>query len=371
MSEPINKPGHQPESYDPKDMPEIMRLAERAQTQAEKPSGGCKIIPGLSKVDFSDGGEYVQAVISALGVLGEKLDSGYVSVVSGTAFRTFIDKAYEKGGYNHGNYTIGNTMSMWTVEHTFRMLGYRASVHYRSNFETDKALIVRSIDRGVPVVTLNGIVDTSEACVITGYDRGGDVLLGHSAMWDDQDCEKDPTGCFRKSNWHKQEIFSEVGAIVIIEEKLAKPSKEAVYHETLRTAIRLIQGTDCQAADCRAYMGLRAHEAYADQMTRARQGRNIGNAYFNMMCNRMMYIEKKCAAPFFVDMGNEALAEIYRQIERLDLECNKIIPWTGNRKKLLKRPKRVAKFCDRLLAIRDLERQALEIMQAELQRVEA
>lgn len=36
MSEPIRKPGHAPESYDPKDMPEIVKMAEQASQQEER-----------------------------------------------------------------------------------------------------------------------------------------------------------------------------------------------------------------------------------------------------------------------------------------------------------------------------------------------
>ena len=372
MSEPVKNPGQVPESYQPQ-KPEMMRALEEAQDvtdmqgapQAAPLAGGSKIIPGLSKVDWSDTtrqNEFVWSVISALGALGEKLDYDYVCAVSGCAFRTFYDKAaYERGGYNHGSYNI--CFAMWTVEQTFRMLGYRATVHGRSDFETDKALIIESISKGVPVLITHGIIDTSDCCVLAGYDGGGDVILGYSAfMCCCDDFENDPSGYFRKSGWHDQKFFREGrGAIITIDEKIVAPSKQEVYRETLRTAIRLIDGSD--SAD--QFMGLQAHTAYADAIAKAWQG-DIGQAYFTMLCNRKMYLDKKFAAGFFAEMGNEALADIYRQIDRLVLECGKIIPHDFKHSKLLKKPKKVSEFCGRVLAIRDLEQQALEVMKSKL-----
>lgn len=374
MSEPIRKPVHAPESYDPKDVPEIMRLAERARGQTDRPeapraaaaSGGAgRVIAGLSKVDWSDAtrqNEFVWSVISALGALGEKLDYDYVCAVSGGPFRTY----YTKGGYNHGNYTAAN--ALWTVERTFRMLGYRATVHARSDFETDRALIMRSIDRGVPALTLNGIVDTSDCCVIAGYDNDGGVLLGYSAfMCCCDDFTLDPTGYFRKPDWHSQETFRACGVIVTIDEKTPQPPKEEVYRETLRMAVRLLEGAD----SAQAAMGLYAHDAYAQAITGANRRGETGGAYFNMLCNNKMYLDKKFAAPFFAGMGNEALADIYRQINRLVAAYGKIIPHNFKHEKRLKKPKMVARFCEKLFAIRDLERRALALMQAELLRLAA
>lgn len=135
------------------------------------------LIPGLLKVDWSDTrrqSEYVNSVVSAVNALGEKLDYDYVCAVSGSAFRT----SFSVEGWNHGNYHVINTPPI--IEHTFRMLGYNVSQHICGDYEADSRLVKDSIDRGVPVVTVEGVVQFADACVVSGYDDDGRVLLGYN-----------------------------------------------------------------------------------------------------------------------------------------------------------------------------------------------
>ena len=54
MSEPIKKPGQQPESYSPKDMPEIMKLAEQVQDTTIQPEAQ----PILERFEIAKCGPY-------------------------------------------------------------------------------------------------------------------------------------------------------------------------------------------------------------------------------------------------------------------------------------------------------------------------
>ena len=56
--------------------------------------------------------------------------------------------------------------------------------------------IMDSINRGIPVLAF-GVVGPSDCCIITGYDQGGDVLLGWSTYQDipeDHNIPHDVTG---------------------------------------------------------------------------------------------------------------------------------------------------------------------------------
>lgn len=318
------------------------------------------VITGLPPVDWSDAtrqNEFVQCVISALSAAGENFSYDDLCVFSGSSFRTvFSDYDAEKGGFNHGNYTIQN--ALWTVAQAFTLLGYDITLHPRSDFATDKTLIMQSIDRGMPVLILNGIIDTSECCVITGYDDAGNALLGLSAFTCcSRDFEKDETGYFLKRGWHDQKMFARHGAIVIIQGKTEKPGQDELYKTVAANAIRLIKG-DKEPGQ---HMGLDAHTAYALALFQATPGQ-IDVLYFNMLCNNKMYIDKIFAAKFFQSHGRPELAALYQQIGRLVHDLHTLIPHDFQHAHLLNDKKTVLEFCHRLLSIRDLEAQACALL---------
>lgn len=163
------------------------------------------IIPNLQKVDWTDTkrqNEFVNSVVSTLNAIGENLNYDDVCAVSGSAFRTSFSMPTAEL-WNHGNYHVIHTPII--IEHIFRMLGYRVTPHVRGTYAIDKKLIMDSIDKGIPVITLEGVINCSDACVISGYDQDGDVLLGYNPfMYSEEDHKEEPddTGYFRKSNWH-------------------------------------------------------------------------------------------------------------------------------------------------------------------------
>ncbi len=135
------------------------------------------VIPGLGKVDWSDRkrqNEFVNSVVSALNALGENLIYDTVCAVSGSAFRTSFSVPTGEI-WNHGNYHVLNTPAI--IGHTFTMLGYKAGQHAVSQYTHDKRLIMDSIDRGVPAITLHGVINCADACLISGYDNGGAACL--------------------------------------------------------------------------------------------------------------------------------------------------------------------------------------------------
>jgi len=117
------------------------------------------VILGLRKVDWSDTArqnEFLNCVISAMGKLGKKHSYDDLACTSGCAFRACSPKQ----GLNPGAYHIIEDMPI--IEHTFKMLGYRVNLYKPGDYETDKKLIMDSIDRGVPVLTFQGVVSCAE-----------------------------------------------------------------------------------------------------------------------------------------------------------------------------------------------------------------
>ena len=297
------------------------------------------LIPGLQKVDWSDPqrqSEFVNSVVSALNGLGEKLDYDYVCAVSGSAFRT----SFSKEGWNFGNYNVINVPII--IEHTFKMLGYQISHHIGADYETYTRLIVDSIDRGAPVITIESAVNGADACVVYGYDLGGAFLLDYS-----------PPTYYMEDH---------PASIIIIGEKREKPPKEILFNETLKIIKRLISEETMVPGQ---YNGLTAHKAFASALER--DGFKISSAsppYLHLHATFLrtykMYLDRQYAVKFFEDNGRNDLAGIYKEIAELCAKLGQAIPQRlfdifGDKNK----PK---PYCDMLLKICELEKMAAERM---------
>jgi hypothetical protein len=317
------------------------------------------VIPGLRRVDWSDTlrqNEFVNSVVSALGGLGEKLTYDYVCAVSGSSFRT----SFSVDGWYPGNYHVMNAPII--VEHTFKMLGYEVSHHVRGDYEADRRLIMDSIDRGVPVITLEGVIAHADACVVSGYDNDGDVLLGYNPfMCVEQDHRDAPdvTGYFRKTDWHS-EFFTEgaMGRILVIEGASEKPDNETVLAETLKLVAQLV-GEDNLAPG--QYNGLTAHKAFADALLTYTWDDNYW-PYLSVMCNYKQYLDRRYAVEFFRDNGRDDLADRYEEIAALCAELGRIIPQDFTAGDMFSDRDKLRPYCDVLMRICDLEEKTLPML---------
>ena len=313
------------------------------------------LVPGLQKVDWSDTrrqSEYVNSVVSALGGLGEKLDYDYVCALSGSAFRT----SFSKQGWNHGNYHVVNTPVI--IAHTFKMLGYNISHHAGSDFAHDSKLVVDSIDRGVPVVTLEGVINCSDACLISGYDNDGGVLLGYNPFMyveDDHSEAPDDTGYFRKSDWRSDSSdgYNDL-RILIIGEKSEKPDPQAAFNETLKLVSRLILEETLVPGQ---HNGIAAHRAFANALLTYEWDDNFG-PYLNVMCNYKQYLDRQYAVEFLRLGGRDDLAALYAEIAELCAELGRIVPQDFSAGDMFSDKAKLKPYCDVLLEICALEERA-------------
>ena len=317
------------------------------------------VVLGLSKVDWSDGqrqNEFVNSVISALGAFGEKLDYDYVTAISASAFRT----SFSTQGFNHGNYHVINAPDI--IEHTFKMLGYTMKNHIRSDYEADKKLITYSIDRGIPVITLEGVINCSDACVISGYDNDGDVLLGYNPFMyisDDHNEPHDKTGYFRKSNWHDGFFATgSLGRIIIIDKKCEKPTNAEILAETLNLAVKLIE-IECIVDG--QYNGLAAHKAFANALNTYKWENNF-EPYLNVMCNFKQYMDKQYATKYLCDSQRDDLAAFYDEISILTIKLGQAIPQDFSAMDMFNDKKALKPFTDILMQIHDLEEEFVQVI---------
>lgn len=319
------------------------------------------LIPGLLKVDWSDTlrqNKFVNSVVSALNAIGDKVDYDYVCAVSGSAFRTSfsLPSACE---WNHGNYHVINTPPI--IEHTFKMLGYAVSNRPRGDYEADAKLVMDSIDRGSPVITIEGVILHSDACVIAGYDNEGTVLLGYNPFMDIEDDHKeapDDTGYFRKSEWHNGSRAKENGRILVIEDRREKPDRATVLDETLRLVSTLIREEQLVPGQ---FNGLAAHKAFAEALMTYTWEDNF-EPYLNVMCNYKQYLDRRYAVKFFRDFGRDDLAVHYEKIAALCAELGRIIPQDFSAGDMFSDKANLKPYCDVLLDIATLEEQAIAFL---------
>ncbi|XMB85828.1 hypothetical protein RJG79_10525 [Mycoplasmatota bacterium WC44] len=320
------------------------------------------VILNLMKVDWSDiqkQNEFVKSVVSALNSQGEKLDYDYVCAISGCAFRTSFSML-SSAKWNHGNYHVIHTPMI--IEHTFKMFGYKISHHIRGDYEHDKKLITDSIDRGMPVITIEGVINCSDACIISGYDNDGDVLLGYNPFMnvdEDHDEEPDNTGYFRKSDWHNG-FFNEgsKGRILIIEGKFEKPSKDEILRETLGLIKQLIEKENISLGQ---YNGLAAHKAFANALQTYEWDDNF-EPYLNVMCNYKQYLDRQYAIKFFCDNGRKDLAKHYEKITELCTKLGEQIPQDFSAFEMFNDKSNLKSYCDTIMRIYELENEVLSIL---------
>jgi hypothetical protein len=131
--------------------------------------------------------------------------------------------------------------------HIFEAIGYEyewvSKEQRRDNEALFRARIMDSIQKGMPALGY-GVVGPPEPSIITGYDEGGDVLLGWSFFQGfptfnagvefDSAAESQPMGYFRKRDW-----FKDTMSLLIIGEQREKPSLEETCRKALEWMLKV------------------------------------------------------------------------------------------------------------------------------------
>jgi hypothetical protein len=334
------------------------------------------VISGLRKVDWSDptkANEYLNCVASAMDHLGKKVSYDYLACISGCAFRGCC--SMQDGSRNPSAYHV--TSDIEIIAHTFRMLGYSFMLHKRSDYETDRKLIMDSIDKGIPVLTFHGVAEWSECCIISGYDDDGAVLLGLS-FFCDYNGPLD-NGYIRFSNWHDGWFkWSEEGngRILIIGKPTAPPSREEIVRDSLKMAVKLIRGTASESKDWAT--GYAGHTKYAESVSKDADQVCKNHDDWDMLETTVaclgyyMYQDKTLVAPFLREAKGilkdkadtlEECATIYDQISDVRHEMTKYIAEDMSMGERIKDKEVRRQYAQRVLKIRDLEKKAADLLE--------
>jgi hypothetical protein len=165
------------------------------------------ILLGVPKVEYSprELTPFPSCLRACANYLGIDVDYTYTMAASGAAFRLTWDEM---------NWNLGNVDGIFTYddpERVFRQgieaLGCEFSILYRKESNSKEAFmtfIKEQIDKGNPVIAL-GIVGPPEACIVTGYQKGGQTLLGWNFFQDNPEFNGgisfDESGYFVTDEW--------------------------------------------------------------------------------------------------------------------------------------------------------------------------
>ncbi len=124
-----------------------------------------------------------------------------------------------------------------------------------------RARIVESIRvKGRPVIAV-GVIGPPEPCLVTGYDEGGDVLIGWNAFQSMPEfadgVEFEPDGRFRKRGW-----FTGTEALTLIGDPQPRLEAVALHRSALALGVRLMRGPNVRGR----LSGQAAFSAWAEQL---------------------------------------------------------------------------------------------------------
>ncbi len=191
----------------------------------------------------------------------------YLMGVSGEAFRLFWRDNWDMGNSNILSVTSD---SRRFFDGAFTGIGRGYDLLLKQDLAGDESLwrdrIVRMIrDQGRPVLAF-GVVGPPECCIITGFDQGGEVLMGWSFFQEMPDfgvgIDIEPCGYFRKRHW-----LAETYALLFIGEKKKEMDLQTLCRQTLQHAIKLIRQPTIQLDGC-WHSGLSAFSAWAEALVR-------------------------------------------------------------------------------------------------------
>jgi len=221
----------------------------------EDGGGQWAVLPGVPRVGYDVRlCCFPGCLEAALQYLRDPVDYCYLIGVTGAGFRRFWQR--DDGG-NVDLMYLGRE----PVRRAAEALNRELTVVKHKDREAMQAAIKESIERGRPVIAF-GIVGPPEAGLVTGYDRGGDVLMGWSYFQDGA-----LPGYYQRSDWHARAAWADNMGCVIIGDRnpWPGPSKREVLRSSLQWALDLTH-TARRPERPDHLSGLAACDAWADAL---------------------------------------------------------------------------------------------------------
>lgn len=261
--------------------------------QATPPSyPGRFVLEGVRRVHFFEGGPrcpedvcYPSCVAACLEYIGEdlgcreisahgepwRLDWGYTFVmgVSGSAFRL----SWRDGWHNDNveiMYMSDDPAAPFVKP--FEAVAYGCEILLMKEGRDNRAYFLERIKQSVvdkhrPLIAF-GIIGPPESCIVTGYDEGGDALIGWNFFQNmpevNAGVEFEPSGYFRKRDWFRGTDDS----FVIIGDKTQRPPLHDVYRRALDWGLKVLRTREVSIYEGPRYSGQSAFDAWAEHIAR-------------------------------------------------------------------------------------------------------
>ncbi len=240
------------------------------------------ILYGVPKVAYGQDGctPFPMCVHSCAKYLGLCVDYTRAMAESGAAFRLAWNTACWDGGnvdaaLTFDDFTKVFRSGMRAMEREFKLMGRTP----QTNKEDFMDFICREIDAGNPVIAL-GIIGPPEACVITGYQDGGNVLMGWNVFQEYPEYQAgvrfEKNGYFITGDWWENPCTT---ALIATGTESLSPLTPA---EALQNAAEALEGRMCGTYA----KGILAYDAWKDALLCDRDF--PADAIFPLLVERMM-----------------------------------------------------------------------------------
>ncbi len=229
------------------------RGAADPREEAPAPTGaGRRVLADVPGFRYIQDGlnPFTLSLGSCLKHLGAPQPYGELLAYSGAAFRM----VWNHTGWDEGNMDLSH-LGPEAMRRGVQCAGYRPGFLVKPDWWQGQAAddlervpndadgerrlreaIVASIDKGVPVLAF-GVVGPPEVSLITGYDEGGEVMVGWSCHADAHPPkdEAEPNGMFRQRDW-----WEATPGLILLAGKLGQAEVERVRGAALEWAYRVM-----------------------------------------------------------------------------------------------------------------------------------
>ena len=289
------------------------------------------VLYGVPKAAWGEYGgltPYPICLKAAAAYLGEDLDYSFIMAASGAAFRF---------AWNSKDWDLSNVDIYHTFTESDKVYHLAAEALGREFFflgrdkattkEEFTAFIKSHIDEGYPCIAL-GIIGPPEACLITGYRKNGEELLGWNFFQNDPEfggnVEIDESGYFISNSWWEN---TDTQAVMCMG---ALKGERLPTDTIIQNGIQALSGR----MDSGYYKGISAYDgwmkALSDKKSFAADG-NYSLLFEKLLCqiDAMNCLEdgRNNAAAYFRSLSgsDRDRNEIYRKIAEAFAECGKAI----------------------------------------------
>lgn len=241
------------------------------------------VLDGVPRVGFYDGSANCPEDItfpSCVAAAVEYIEGGHPRTVLADKGRTWYRNDYEmelvaasgmafglrwrEGWYQDSADMMFIADPSEVMQRTFAATGYAFRGVDKTGAADDEARfrqeIKQSLAAGRPVIAF-GVIGPPEPCLITGYDEGGDVLIGWNFFQNmppfNAGTEFEPSGYFRRRDW-----FPGTWALTLLGERADRAPAPERYRETLRWGIAVARTPRIN----RHATGFAAYDAWAKQV---------------------------------------------------------------------------------------------------------